>query len=885
MMMFQKLSRCFFCLILLVFFYNLADGADSNSLQLTLKSASPNGTILLTNFMQNRLYAYHTALKKVEPLDQNLCAAQVINKSHNGKLVAYKQFQPQSDGSLLQVPVVYQAETNKIIPLSEPVARAGVPCFTKNGHVAVTIDKDLLILNTDFKEINRFQLPNYVNLAPISPNGEWVVYNDLADQLWLLETGTGNRTKLTADRKGYFAPVWSPDNQHLAASTLDGSLVIWDIRSQTEIEIGPAESPIWSPAGDWLFYRHLERNSQLEVVSSDLAAIKADGKQKTFLTQTSSQLETAPQLSPDGKTLYFSIEGDSVFHQSEIQFLKKSPVIHLKKSFPLPKIVEEAPETGFQIQHQDSPVAEPAVYFDAPYIHQVYDVPDWFKAGHSACGATAAMMALTYYKVLPAWPCTASRPSPHTSNFGRYISDIYTFNNFTYNILGSNSKGETGYGGFGFIVQNNWADTKGYMAKYICQHGLGSAADFDPNFSKVMVEVDHQFPFVLLNSLTSAGHYILIIGYIEAYRSLIANDPYGNRNYPSYPNTLGKKVTYDWPGYHNGNANLNIVHCFIYARKAADLAVAPFSAPDTVALGDTIHVQTQIYNNGLAAADSFSYGFYWLKRAAYEPDVPPFASGKVSSMAPADSLTISSVLVVPDSMPSRKYGLAIFCDSYYSIIEMEENNNLLYSLVVVRGYPTLSIIRPSPNGHTASTQPQLLLKHEDNVCGIDPQSIRVWLDEKEITALCTINAFAITYTPDAALAYGLHTIKAEVTNFSDYTTRVQEQFTIDQPTGIAANNPVGMIKITQLLPNFPNPFNLNTRISYQVASEGRISIQIYDVSGRLIRTLKDDYQRPGAYSIQWDGRAADGGELASGIYFCRLQLDAVKQVRSLVLLK
>jgi hypothetical protein len=171
------------------------------------------------------------------------------------------------------------------------------------------------------------------------------------------------------------------------------------------------------------------------------------------------------------------------------------------------------------------------------------------------------------------------------------------------------------------------------------------------------------------------------------------------------------------------------------------------------------------------------------------------------------------------------------------------------------------------------------------VCGLDLKSVRVWLDEKEITASCVINAFSITYTPDSALAYGLHTIKAAVTNFSSYTTRVQEQFTIDPPTDVAENIPTKVVKTTQLLPNFPNPFNLNTRISYEVASEGWISIQIFDVNGRLIRTLKEDYQRPGAYSIQWDGRAADGGELASGIYFCRLQLDAVKQVRSLVLLK
>jgi hypothetical protein len=41
----------------------------------------------------------------------------------------------------------------------------------------------------------------------------------------------------------------------------------------------------------------------------------------------------------------------------------------------------------------------------------------------------------------------------------------------------------------------------------------------------------------------------------------------------------------------------------------------------------------------------------------------------------------------------------------------------------------------------------------------------------------------------------------------------------------------------------------------------------------------------GTYTVVWDGQGADGEDLASGIYFCRLQVEAVKQVRSLVLLK
>ena len=74
----------------------------------------------------------------------------------------------------------------------------------------------------------------------------------------------------------------------------------------------------------------------------------------------------------------------------------------------------------------------------------------------------------------------------------------------------------------------------------------------------------------------------------------------------------------------------------------------------------------------------------------------------------------------------------------------------------------------------------------------------------------------------------------------------------------------------QLDQNYPNPFNPATVINYQLASAGKVSIKIYDVLGREVKTLVDAYKNPGKYSVKWDASA-----LTSGIYFYRI--DALGQ--------
>jgi outer membrane protein assembly factor BamB len=74
----------------------------------------------------------------------------------------------------------------------------------------------------------------------------------------------------------------------------------------------------------------------------------------------------------------------------------------------------------------------------------------------------------------------------------------------------------------------------------------------------------------------------------------------------------------------------------------------------------------------------------------------------------------------------------------------------------------------------------------------------------------------------------------------------------------------------QLLQNRPNPFCKLTAISYQLKAPSYTTLKVYDISGRLIRTLVAGEKKAGIYSISWSGRDSHGKKAASGIYFYRI---------------
>jgi len=94
----------------------------------------------------------------------------------------------------------------------------------------------------------------------------------------------------------------------------------------------------------------------------------------------------------------------------------------------------------------------------------------------------------------------------------------------------------------------------------------------------------------------------------------------------------------------------------------------------------------------------------------------------------------------------------------------------------------------------------------------------------------------------------------------------------------------------RLLPNYPNPFNPETWIPYQLATPAEVTVSIHAADGRLVRTLALGHQAAGAYESKsraayWNGRNGVGERVASGVYFYTLTAGEFTATRKMLILK
>ena len=118
----------------------------------------------------------------------------------------------------------------------------------------------------------------------------------------------------------------------------------------------------------------------------------------------------------------------------------------------------------------------------------------------------------------------------------------------------------------------------------------------------------------------------------------------------------------------------------------------------------------------------------------------------------------------------------------------------------------------------------------------------------------------------------------EVTDGSVHLRRLSSSASVLAPTA------------TNLLPNYPNPFNPETWIPYHLAIDADVQITIYDAKGVLVRQLDLGHQPAGFYTDRghaayWDGRNEGGELVASGVYVYQLRAGGYSQARRMVIVK
>jgi len=88
-----------------------------------------------------------------------------------------------------------------------------------------------------------------------------------------------------------------------------------------------------------------------------------------------------------------------------------------------------------------------------------------------------------------------------------------------------------------------------------------------------------------------------------------------------------------------------------------------------------------------------------------------------------------------------------------------------------------------------------------------------------------------------------------------------------------------------LYPNYPNPFNPATNISFALPVDSRVSLKIYNIAGQLVRTVVNETMPAGNHTVTWDGINSSGEKVASGIYFYRLNAGDFSKTMKMVMTK
>lgn len=663
---------------------------------------SADGSLLLSTGENHAgLVLTEVATGKDLPITDGRNAGYYATISPKNDFVCFKAFQEMEDGTFLQQPMLYDIEAGEQLPLFMFTTSAGTPAVAPNGDIAFTVDEWLVVLDEDLETKEVYDLGHYVNTIAYAPGSDKIAYNTIDEQIAVLDLASGNSVVVTDNRASYWVPEFSPKGDKILIGGF-GRAIIADAAGSGMTVVGEGQPVGWMDNNTAAVLQVIADNKG-EPQRTELLGVSAAGDplSSTVLSSTGA---AAAAVSP--ALLVSAADGGA-----RMAAIRNGVVDTMLATPQVASPAGGATAARIELVKRDLPeVAEKSladlrddgtkVYMvNVPYVNQVYDTPSWHN-GHWSCNATAAIMCLAYNGLVPS----------RSEGYGWYVPNVYTNNGVTYNICSADPNGNCGWGGYGYIVRNNWADTKGYMRDYFINHGATSAVDWSPTFQKAKDEINAGRPFVILTSLTAAGHYITCIGYYKYQYTLFFNDPYGDKNY-QYPGPYGYDSAYDWPGYNNGWMNLNTVHCYIWCRYDSTPPwqaeyVANTFAP-TMNANEIKTVSVTYKNTGtqtwtsmtrLATADprgrSSLFNYNWLSN-----DRVVAVSGTV---APGSNYTFSFQVKAPTTAQSYAEGFELVQDGV-SWFEGSGDNVTMYTTVIADAPPaTPQNPSASPNSGSAS---------------------------------------------------------------------------------------------------------------------------------------------------------------------------------------
>ncbi len=162
----------------------------------------------------------------------------------------------------------------------------------------------------------------------------------------------------------------------------------------------------------------------------------------------------------------------------------------------------------------------------------------------------------------------------------------------------------------------------------------------------------------------------------------------------------------------------------------------------------------------------------------------------------------------------------------------------------------------------------------------DVYPIETFESEMVLASDIADNFYDITDRENGTYFYQVRAKDAE-DQWSGFSNR--EAAIVDANVSIDDNNQIPAE--FNLAQNYPNPFNASTEISFALSSAGYITLEVYDIAGRLVRTLLSSDMTAGDHTVIWNGSNDNAESVSSGIYFYKLTTDQKSETRRMTLLK
>jgi hypothetical protein len=163
--------------------------------------------------------------------------------------------------------------------------------------------------------------------------------------------------------------------------------------------------------------------------------------------------------------------------------------------------------------------------------------------------------------------------------------------------------------------------------------------------------------------------------------------------------------------------------------------------------------------------------------------------------------------------------------------------------------------------------------------GADPQGRLLMYAPNPLQQGSSISHFDVTAIPNLLMEPAINSdLQAEQVDLTRYLLQDIGWFT-------GATDASQAPSATRIHANYPNPFNPNTSIRFDLHQHGRVRLDVYDLAGRLVKHLADGPMTAGTQAVRWDGTDSAGRKVATGVYVARLAAGGTVDTHRMVLLK